>query len=142
MSPNDHHLTAKVVFAGLISLGTSCEVNPRSDSVQTSPPDSTGGQEDKPDTDAVEEASATQEQGELLEYCQKVKEISDKQQEIDRKLEEILTHVESLNSPPQTVSLNEDKKKALREGWLRIEAEKKTAIDELGGSTPSTKGPP
>jgi hypothetical protein len=123
MSPQ--HPATKVVLVGMLGF-SSCEGNSAYD---TPPPDSTGGQEETPDT--ARDLERTQEEREILEYCEKVREISDKQQETDRKLEEILTHIEGLNKPPLAVSLSVDKKRELLEGWITIEAQKKSSLQEI-----------
>ena len=123
MSPQ--HPATKVVLAGLLGF-SSCEGN---SAYESPPPDSTGGQEEKPDT--APPAEKTLKEREILEYCEKVQEISDKQQETDRKLEEILTHIEGLNRPPLAVSLSDHKKRELLEGWIAIEAQKKSSLQEI-----------
>lgn len=131
-----HNLQNTTILAGLL-LGISCE-GYKSDSVTTPPPDSTGGQDYERDTEVTEVPESLGEDlsQEERELYLKVQEISEKQQETDRKLEEILLHVETLKSPPQSVSLDAARRKELKEGWIEIESQKKSAIQELGSIPP------
>ncbi len=71
----------------------------------------------------------TPEERELLTYCKKVQEISEKQKLTDAKVEKILDHLESQS--PTVVILDTKKKEELRKGWDEIEEQKNYAIREL-----------
>lgn len=143
MSLQNH--TANTILAGLI-LTVSCQEGiplDRADSSHSAPPDSTGGPDYEASSgspDGAKDSEPPSPEGSQLtpeekELYLKVQEISEKQRETDRKLEEILSHVESFKNPPQSVSLDDAKKKELKEGWVEIEEQKKSAIQELGRGT-------
>ena len=68
---------------------------------------------------------------ELLKYCQKVQDISDRQERTDEKVDQILSHVENLKFKKSPVALDASKKEQLRSGWEEIETQKREAIEGL-----------
>ncbi len=143
MAYNFRQTLTPVAFGAVIGLGLTCQGGNTPPQESATFPDSTG--EVPPDTASffkdqdLEGKDLTSEERELLKYCKKVQEISDKQQETDRKLEEILAHVESLKNPPQSVTLDEDKKEQLKREWMEIEDQKITAIKELSKNSAAAR---
>lgn len=85
--------------------------------------------ESPPSTDTSEKM--TPEDRELLKYCQKVQEISDRQKKTDVKVDMMLAHFESIKLRKAPVALNASKREQLRSGWEDIETKKKAAMEVL-----------
>jgi len=73
----------------------------------------------------------TPEDRELLKYCQKVQEISDRQKKTDVKVDMMLAHFEDLNIRKTPVALDASKREELRSGWEDIETKKRAAMEVL-----------
>jgi len=73
----------------------------------------------------------TPEDRELLKYCQKVQDISDRQKKTDVKVDQILSHFESLKLRKAPVALDASKREQLRSGWEDIETKKRAAMEVL-----------
>lgn len=71
----------------------------------------------------------TSEEQELLDYCKNVKNISERQEETENKVEKILSLVEEDKITP--IRINAQQREELRKSWVEIENSKKKAIKVL-----------
>lgn len=92
---------------------------------------------DKYSRELVESASTdpsekmSPEDRELLKYCQKVRDISDRQEKTDEKVDQILSHFEDLKFKKARVALDSSDREQLRSGWEDIETIKRAAMQQL-----------
>jgi hypothetical protein len=114
---NTGNLTLSFLVGAFLIGGISCEaIYPKS------------RRQDIVETPVSAEGLSSEEQ-ELLGYCRKVQDISQRQEDTENKVEKILTIVEAQKNTP--FHINAKQKEELRKSWVEIEKSRREALKNL-----------